>query len=255
MGHPSISVRRVELGNVRTTLRNDNFWDYVAPMIASKKTFLTTSITWRDMTINNRCRFALFLCAVYLPRAIGQAPIPASDMRSVTNIIERDFGSIDWIRTIGMTDDPLGRFDVVVVGNKRNAGWRVEVISVSDHKATTAWDSAVSTDGLEFSNSGPKSIVINVKDYDYDLMIEGCAPHLCYDGVSGFLIFSGKTKKTVKAKVVTEDLDQAFSQTPKYDVTFSPNIDELSKAALESLICHARTLGNKPGLPFRCQIP
>jgi hypothetical protein len=155
-----------------------------------------------------------------------------------------------------MTDDPLGRFDVVVVGSKpRDAGWRVEVISISNHKATMTWDSTVTADGPEFSNSGPKSVIINVKEYDYDLMIEGCAPHLCYDGVSGFLIFSGKAKRTVKARVVTEGLDQAFSRTPKYDVTFSPNIDNDSRLALENLICHARTLGNKSGLPFRCQIP
>lgn len=210
------------------------------------------------MTINNSCRLALILIlyVVCSPRAIGQAPLPASDMRSVASIIERNFGSVDTIRTIGMSDNPLGRFDFVVVGSKpRNAGWLVEAISVSDHKASIIWDSAVSAAGLEFSNSGPKSVVIHVKSYDYDVTIEGCAPHLCYDGVSGFLIFSGKTKKTVKAKVVTKGLDQAFSPTPRYDVTFSPNVDEVSKKALESLICHAHTLSNKPGLPFRCQIP
>jgi len=208
------------------------------------------------MTINNASKLALLLCAVCLPQAIGQAPLPASDMRSVTNIIEREFGSVDSVRTIGMTDVPLGRFDIVVIGSKpHNAGWRVEVISVSDHKATTTWDSAISADSLEFSNSGPKSVVINAKEYDYDLTIEGCAPHLCYDGVSGFLIFSGKAGKTVKAKVVTEGLDQAFSQTPKYDVTFSPNIDNDSKVALESFVCQARTLGNKLGLPFSCKTP
>lgn len=186
------------------------------------------------MTINNASKLALLLCAVCLPQAIGQAPLPASDMRSVTNIIERDFGSVDSVRTIGMTDDPLGRFDVVVIGSKpHNAGWRVEVISVSDHKATTKWDSATTVDGLEFSNSGSKSVAINAKEYDYDLTIEGCAPHLCSDGVSGFLIFSGKAGTTVKAKVVTEGLDQAFSQTPKYDVTFSANADSNARTALE----------------------
>lgn len=205
------------------------------------------------MTINNASRLGMFLCAVCLSRALGQAPLPASDMRSVTNIIERDFGSVDSVRTIGMTDDPLGRFDVVVIGSKpRNAGWRVEVISISGHKARTTWDSTITAGGLEFSNSGPKSIVINAKDDDYDLMIEGCAPHLCSDGVSGFLIFSGKAGTTVKAKVVTEGLDQAFSRTPKYDVTFSPNVDSNARTALESLICHARTLSNKPGLSFSC---
>jgi hypothetical protein len=208
------------------------------------------------MTINNASKLALLLCAVCLSQAIGQAPLPASDMRSVTNIIERDFGSVDSVRSIGMTDDPLGRFDIVVIGSKpHNAGWRVEVISVSGHKATTTWDSAASVDGLEFSNSGPKSVAINAKEYDYELTIEGCAPHLCYDGVSGFLIFSGKAGKTVKAKVVTEGLDQAFSQTPKYDVTFSANADSNARTALESLICHTRTLSNKSGLPFSCHTP
>ena len=225
-------------------------------MIATKKSFPTTLITRRDMTINLASRLAPFLCVVCLSQALCQAPLPATDMHLLSNIVEKAFGSVDSIRTIGMTDDPLGRFDLVVVGSKpRNTGWRVEVISISNHKAITTWDSTVMADSPEFSNSGPKSVVINVKEYDYDLMIEGCAPHLCYDGVSGFLIFSGKAKKTVRAKVVTEGLDQAFSRNPKYDVTFSPNIDDISRAALESSICHARTLSNKPGLPFRCQIP
>jgi hypothetical protein len=207
------------------------------------------------MTINNASKIALFLCAVCLPRAIGQAPLPASDVRSVANIIARDFGSIDSFHTIGMTDDALGRFDIVVIGSKpRNSGWRVEVISVSDHKATTTLDSAVTADGLEFSNSGHKSVIINANDYDYDLTIEGCAPHLCFDGVSGFLIFSGKTGKTVKAKVVTEGLNKSFSQNRKYDVTFSSNLDSNARTALESVICHSKTLSNKPGLPFSCQV-
>jgi hypothetical protein len=205
--------------------------------------------------MNNPTRLALFLCAACLA-TLGQAPLPASDMRAVTNIVERDFGSVDNIRTIGMTDDPLGRFDVVVIGSRpRNDGWRVEVISISNHKATKTWDSTVSAHGLEFSGSGPKSVNINVKEYDYDLMIEGCAPHLCHDGVSGFLILSGKAGKTFKAKVVTQGLDQEFSRTPKYDVTFSPNVDSKAKTALESFICHSRTLGNKPGLPFSCRTP
>jgi len=208
------------------------------------------------MITNLANRLAPFLCVVCLSQALCQAPLPGTDMYLLSNIVEKNFGSVDSIRTIGMTDDPLGRFDVVVIGSKpRNTGWRVEVISISNHTATTTWDSTVNAEGPEFSNSGPKSVVINVKEYDYDLMIEGCAPHLCYDGVSGFLIFSGKAKKTVKAKVVTEGLDRTFSQKPKYDVTFSSNVDDTSRAALESLICHARTLSNKLGLPFRCQTP
>jgi hypothetical protein len=208
------------------------------------------------MNINNACRLAMFLCVVCLSCALGQAPLPASDMRSVSTIIERDFGSVDSIRTIGMTDDLLGRFDVVVIGSKpRNAGWRVEVISVSGHKAATTWDSAATADSPEFTNSGPKSVGLNAKEYDYDLTIEGCAPHLCSDGVSGFLIFSGKSGKTVKAKVVTEGLDQGFSRTPKYDVRFSSNVDNDARTALESVICRSRTLSNKPGLPFSCHTP
>lgn len=208
------------------------------------------------MTSKFARRVVLLLCTACFYRAFGQAPLPASDMRIVANVIRRDFGSVDDIRTIGMTDVPLGRFDVVVIGSKpRNAGWRVEVISISNHRGTTTWDSTVAADGPEFTDSGPKAAVINVKNYDYDLMIEACAPHLCYDGASGFLIYSGKAGKTVKAKVVTEGLDKAFSKTPKYDVTFSPYIDNVSRAALEALICNARTLSNKSGLPFSCQAP
>lgn len=208
------------------------------------------------MTTNTAARFALLLCVACSSQAFGQAPLPATDMRLVANIVERDFGSVDNIRTIGMTDDPLGRFDVVVIGSKpRNAGWRVEVMSISNHKAAVRWDSAARVDGPEFSNSGPRSVVINTKDDDYELMLEACAQHLCYDGVSGFLIFSGKSGRSVKAKVVTEGLDQTPSRTPKYDVTFSPDIDNDSKMALEKFICHSDTLSNKSGLPFSCQIP
>ncbi len=187
-------------------------------------------------------------------RALGQAPLPAADLGSISSVIKRDFDSIDNIRTIGMTDDPNGRFDVIVIGSRsQNNGWRVEVVSITDHKVTTKWDSDISATEPEFSNSGPKNVTVRIRDYDYVLSVEGCAPHLCHDGVSGFLMFSGRSQRAYKAKVVTRGLDKPNIGEPKYDVTFSRAIDDRSKDELEAAICKSRAISNKTGLPFSCQ--
>jgi hypothetical protein len=107
----------------------------------------------------------------------------------------------------------------------------------------------------EYANSGPKAVTVKVRDYDYDILIEGCVPHLCSDGISGFLMFSGQSRGTSKAKVVTKDLDKSDVGAPKYDVTFSKNISILSKKSLEDAICSSTSISNKLGLPFECKNP
>jgi hypothetical protein len=162
---------------------------------------------------SNLLKLAILLSMGSLCRSVAQAPLPATDLRPITNMIEKDFNSIDRIHTIRMTDDHLGRFDVIVVGTEPHHGWRVLVVSIDHHKVTTKWDSEVSAKELQYSNSGPQSVTINTRDYDYDLLIEGCAPHLCSDGVSGFLLFSGKSGKTAKAMVISQDLDKEGIQS------------------------------------------
>lgn len=207
----------------------------------------------RSKTIHLLAVVGLALSDVYA----GQSPLPARDMTAVTAMIQRDFGSVDEIRTIGMSDDPAGRFDIVVVGSRQGVegGWRVEVLSVDHHKLQKRWDSDISAKEPEFDGSGLNSIEVYEKDYDYDLMIEGCSPHLCHDGVHGFLEFSGGTGKTYKAKVVTEGLDRPATAAPKYDVTFSADISVEAKKTLQAEMCRSSALSNKSGLPFECKSP
>jgi hypothetical protein len=197
----------------------------------------------------------IILCMCFLESS-AQAPVSSVDVRNVASMIERDFESVDSIHTISMSDDRNGRFDFIVVGRKpRSLGWRVQVLSVAHHDVSKLWDSAVSATEPEYSMSGPKNISIAVKDYDYDLIVEGCAPHLCSNGVSGYLIFHGKDERTVKARVISTDIDKAFTSSPKFDVRFSQNADGQSKTALIRAICQSSAITNKGGLPFTCQTP
>jgi hypothetical protein len=153
-----------------------------------------------------------------------------------------------------MTDEIGGRFDVVIVGSKRgNNGWRVEVLSSTNHRITTKWDSHILANETEFTQSGAKAITINIEDYNYDLLIEGCAPHLCSDGISGFLLFSGKSGETSKAKIVTQGMEKPFTKYQKYEVTFSKNIIDNARKKLEQAICESTSISNKTGLPFKCK--
>jgi len=108
---------------------------------------------------------------------------------------------------------------------------------------------------IAYENSGPKSVTIKIGEGDYDLLIEGCAPHLCSDGVSGFVLFSGKSGQTSKARVVAQNLKVSFTPTPKFDVTFSKNISAASRQVLEDAICNSHSIGYKDGLPFECKKP
>jgi hypothetical protein len=185
----------------------------------------------------------------------GQSSISVADLSPLTESIQHDFSSIEEIHTIPMTDDPLGRFDVIVVGGRpgRDAGWRVEAITIDHHRIKRTWDSVMSASEPEFMNSGRGNIDIRERQYDYDILIEGCVAHLCGDGINGFLIFSGKTGKVYKAKVVTQGLDKPVTGAPKYDVTFTPGISDEAKGILQDAICSSNATSNKSGLPFECK--
>lgn len=187
----------------------------------------------------------------------GQSSLPSVDLPALTAMIQRDFGSIDEIYTIGMTDDPGGRFDVVVVGGRHGSwsGWRVEVLSISHHRLRKRWNSVISAREPEFESSGGKSVKVRMKDYDYDILIDGCVAHNCGDGIDGFLLFSGKTGKTYKAKMVTQGLVKPITGPPKYEVTFSPGITDGAKKILQDAICSSNATSNKSGLPFECKSP
>jgi hypothetical protein len=192
-----------------------------------------------------------FLISSMLGRA---ASLPMTTLRPVTEALERDFTSIEEIRTMSMSDDYAGRFDLVIVGTGRipNGGWRVEVLSVDHHRLAKRWDSVVSAKEMEFDASGPQSIHVYPEDYDYNLVIEGCAQHACHDGISGFLVFSGKAGKTYKAKVVTQGLDRPPTDSPRYDVTFSKDISDDARKVLQDAICTSNAISSKQGLQFPC---
>jgi hypothetical protein len=212
---------------------------------------------------NKRARFltALLISGFLSSNVPCQtASLPSSVLPAVTQAIQRDFMSIDRVETYSMSDEINGRFDVVVIGTERApsgkwGGWRVEVLSVHNHRLTKRWDSAISAREVEFAASGPGAVEVREMEYDYDLVVGGCAQHLCKDGISGFLLFSGKTGKTYKAKLVTQGLDESPTGSPKYDQAFSPDISEDAKKVLQEAICKSGTISNKQGLPFACKNP
>jgi hypothetical protein len=185
------------------------------------------------------------------------ASLPSSVLPAVTQAIQQDFTVIEKVETYSMSDDIAGQFDIVVVGTgrARHEGWRVEVFSVHKHRLTKRWDSAVAARGAEFDVIGLGNIDMREKESDYDLLVDGCVPHMCHDGISGFLVFSGKTGRAYKAKLVTQGLDKDFTESPKYDVTFSEGISDDAKKVLQEAICNSYMIGNKQGLPFTCKNP
>ncbi|MGO9640850.1 MAG: hypothetical protein ACLP1Y_06050 [Candidatus Acidiferrales bacterium] len=159
-----------------------------------------------------------------------------------------------------MSDEPNGRFDFIVTGGRHGrdpewAGWKMEVLSVDHGRVTKIWDSEVSAAELEFQVTSTGDIDVRHNGHDYDLVMEGCTPHQCGDGIDGFLVFTGYTRKTYKAKVVALAPYKPFTAEQKYDVTFSAGITDDSKATLEDEICSSSAISNKPGLPFKCPNP
>ena len=110
----------------------------------------------------------------------------------------------------------------------------------------------MSMGGVEFERSGPENVNVWVSDEDYEVVIEGCAQHMCGDGISGFLVFSGKEGKAYTAKLVTQGLDRSPTDLPHYDVTFSKDVTVEARKTLEDAICSSFAISSKRGLPFPC---
>jgi len=182
--------------------------------------------------------------------------LPSSALSKITKAIQRDFSLVDEMRTINVNDEPNDRLDFLVMGAKSAqdpewAAWRIEIFSVEHGRLSKTWDSDVSARGVEFDNLGTTNINVRRAEHDYDLLIEGCARHECGDGIDGFLLFSGKTKQTYRGKVVAQGA--GVPEQPKYDVTFSTNVNGAARETLQDAICRSSAISNKPGLPFVCK--
>src|SRR4029077_6737081 len=121
----------------------------------------------------------------------GAVAVPVSNLTAITTAIKKDFSNVDEIRTIHLSDDPDDQLDFIVVGASRHGGFKVEVLRLKHRSITQRWSSDLTMLGVEFEMSGPKSVNVWVSDEDYEVVIDGCAQHMCGDGISGFLVFSG----------------------------------------------------------------
>lgn len=179
-------------------------------------------------------------------------PVPVSNLTAITTAITKDFSNVDEIRTVHLGDEPDDRLDFIVIGGSRRGGFKVEVLRLKHRSITQRWSSDLSMRGVEFERSGPKSVNVWVSDEDYEVVIEGCAQHMCGDGISGFLVFSGKEGKAYTAKLVTQGLDRSPTEPPRYDVTFSKDVTVEARKTLEDAICSSFAISSKRGLPFPC---
>jgi hypothetical protein len=168
-----------------------------------------------------------------------------------------DFATIYEIRTIKLDDEPIGPSDWIISGGQyKNGGLRVEIFREEHHRLVKRWDSAPLTHGIEFTVEGqPEIQVWGDRNHEYAILIAGCAQHMCSDGISGFLWFSGQTGKWGKAKVTADGLIKPLVGRQTYQVKFSPSIDEESRQQLQEAICSNSAISNKSGLPFPCKAP
>jgi hypothetical protein len=178
--------------------------------------------------------------------------VPVSNLTAITTAITKDFSNVDDIRTVHLSGDPDYPLDFIVVGASRHRGFKVEVLRLEHGSVTQRWNSDLTMRGVEFEMSGPKSVNVWVSDEDYEVVIEGCAQHMCGDGISGFLVFSGKEGKAYTAKLVTQGLDRSPTEPPRYDVTFSKDVTVEARKTLEDAICSSFAISSKQGLPFPC---
>ncbi len=180
----------------------------------------------------------------------GAVAVPVSNLTALTTAITKDFANVDELRTVHLSDNPDDQLDFIVVGASRHGGFKVEVLRLKHRSITQRWNSDLTMRGVEFEMSGP--INVYVSDEDYEVVIEGCAHHMCGDGISGFLVFSGKEGKSYSAKVATQGLDRSPTESLHYDVTFSRGITVEAKKTLQGAICSSNAISSKHGLPFPC---
>ncbi len=195
------------------------------------------------------------IAAIFGPLLLSLTPcgaiaVSVSTLTAITTAIKKDFSNVDELRTVHLSDDPDDQLDFIVVGSSRHGGFKVEVLRLKHRSITQRWNSDLTMRGVKFEMSGPVNVYVS--DEDYEVVIQGCAHHMCGDGISGFLVFSGKEDKSYTAKVVTQGLDRSPTESPRYDVTFSPGITVGAKKTLQDAICSSNAISSKQGLPFPC---
>jgi hypothetical protein len=198
------------------------------------------------------------IAAIFGPLLLSLTPchaiaVPVSNLTAVTAAITRDFSNVDEIRTVHLGNDADERLDFVVVGFSRLGEFKIEILRLEHRRIVQKWNSSLSTRNPEFEVSGPKSVNVYASDEDYEVVVEGCARHMCSDGISGFLVFSGKEGKSYEAKLVAHGLDRSPTDSPRYDVTFSRGITLEARKTLEDAICSSFAVTFKKGLPFPCK--
>ncbi|MGB9122464.1 MAG: hypothetical protein WCE73_17745, partial [Candidatus Angelobacter sp.] len=154
-------------------------------------------------------KIAAIVGTLSLSLAPCNATVPVSGLTTITTAIRKDFSKVDEIRTVHLSDESDDRLDFIVIGGSRRGGFKVEVLRLKHRSITQRWSSDLSMRGVEFERSGPKNVNVWISDEDYEVVIEGCAQHMCGDGISGFLVFSGKEGKAYTAKLVTQGLDRS----------------------------------------------
>jgi hypothetical protein len=192
-----------------------------------------------------------FIAAISAVNLCGES-IPSSTLKTLGERIEQTFISVDNVRFLPVG---LDRIDVIVIGQQRlmHQSQRVQIFTVVGDHLLLKWDS-ITLKSLEFT-MGPGEIRIEAVNNDYRLSLAGCAQHACYDGILGFLVYSGSAGKAWAAKLKT--IDDERGKTLRYDVSWSPNNDTSVKGvdarqALEHNMCHSTGLSDPSKLPFHC---
>jgi hypothetical protein len=193
------------------------------------------------------------LFTVVLPIRLLATSIPSELIKSLGERINQTFVRVDDIRLLPVGSDKM---DAIVIGQQRlmHESWRVQVFEVKDGHLSLKWDSNA-LKSIEFDETGPKAIQVVVLDGDYRLSIEGCAPHACFDGIFGFLVYSGSSGRPWTAKLTT--VEGEHGTTAKYDVQWLPSNDRSAEGrdarqALERAMCQSTGLSDPAKLPFRC---
>jgi hypothetical protein len=194
----------------------------------------------------------LAVISVVLPVRLSAVSIPSSVLQSLGERIDHTFVRVDDVRLLPVGAD---RVDVVVIGQERlrHQSWRAQIFVVKNGHLSLKWDSITTLRSIEFEGSGPHTIRLEVLDHDYRLTIEGCAQHACYDGILGFLVYSGSARRAWTAKLTTIDGDNG--ETLRYDVQWSPSNDSTeagldAKRVLEQKMCQSTGLSDHGKLPF-----
>ena len=144
----------------------------------------------------------------------------------------------------------------MVIGQQKlmHQSWRIQVFQVEKDRIALRWDSN-SLHTIEFDETGPNAIKIAMQNDDYRLSIEGCAPHACSDGVSGFLVYFGSAGRAWAAKLTTAE--DEHGDITRYNVVWTPDHDvteqgKIARQLLESEMCRSTAISDPARLPFRC---